>query len=93
MQGSYLAFGDQWEWAVPPLEKAELSRDGSVRRKGWTQHREVPFFNNQTRTYNQPDESNLVQGQNPDITPNFPWDVWFEVLATEMIRFRTEGGL
>ncbi len=93
VQGSYLAFGDEWEWAIPPLEKAQLNRDGSTRVKGWTQHREVPYFDRRTRTYNQPDENNMTKGQNPDVTPHFPWDIWFDILAKEMIRFRKEGGV
>lgn len=94
IKGSLLAFGDQWEWAIPPLEKAQLNRDGSVRVKGWTQHREVPYFNRQTRTFNQVDPAkNLVQGQNPDVTPNFPWNLWFEILAEAMVAYRKTGTL
>ena len=92
IKGSVLAFGDEWEWAIPPLEKAELNKDGSVRRPGWTQHREVPYFNRRTRKYNQVNpRTNQVKGQNPDVTPNFPWGIWFEILAKEMIRYRQSG--
>ncbi len=94
IKGSFLAFGDEWEWAIPPLEKAVLNYDGSVSVKGWTQHREVPYFNRQTGTFNQVDpKTNLVQGQNPDITPNFPWKLWFNILATEMVRYKKTGEL
>ena len=93
VRGSFLAFGKDWEWAIPPLEKAQLFADGSVQKSGWTQHREVPFYDRASRTYNQPDQNNQVAGQNPDVTPNFPWNLWLETLAQTMLRFRTSGEL
>lgn len=93
VRGSWLAFGLDWEWCIPRLEVASLNENGSVKHngEGWTQHREVPFYDRRRGVYNQPDENNQVKGQNPDVTRNFPWNTFFEILADEMRRFRLSG--
>lgn len=92
IHGSVLAFGDDWEWSIPKLQKAELNHDGSVRVPGWTQHREVPFWDRRRKRFNQVNpRTNQVRGQNPDVTPNFPWNLWFEILAEHMVRYKDTG--
>lgn len=91
VRGAWLAFGEDWEWSVPPLDVAELSLDGSTKRPGWTQHRLVPKWDRSMGRYHQPDARNQVKGQHSDVTENFPWNMFFEILAEEMIAFRKQN--
>lgn len=82
--GSRLAFGVDWRRAIPSRNRAELAHNGGIVRPGWTQHREIPIWDKAKRKYAQPPVENLKAGQHADICANFPYDVWFEMLESEI---------
>lgn len=77
-----LVGGDEWKKWVIPAQKAVLNSYGVCLTPGWTQHREIPYWNGYK--WAQPPTDNLMAGQHYDICENFPYDVWFEVLNGEV---------
>lgn len=84
IKGYQLSFGADWKTYLPPFQKAVLANDGSVRTPGFTQHRDVPFYNYRNNTWAQPPKDNIAAGQHADICENFPYEAFFKVLAQEI---------
>lgn len=86
IKGSRLAFGDKWRDCIPPLRRAELNPNGSVKVPGWTQHREVPKYDVKAKVYRQKDKNNQVPGQHSDVAANFPYEHFFKIVEEEIRR-------
>lgn len=84
IKGYQLAFGNDWKLYLPPFQIAELSNNGSVLKQGFTQHRDVPYYDYKKNVWAQPPKDNILAGQHADICEGFPFDSFFKVLAQEI---------
>ena len=91
IKGAKLAYGldpQVWTKGIPPLKKAVLQFNGAVKEPGWTQHREVPYWNSTKNAFNQVGSAgkNQVLGQHADVHEDFPWATFFDIVKQEIDR-------
>jgi len=77
--------GDDWKGALIPRQVAKLDNMGNVLEPGWTQHRDVPYFDKRKGVF-VPYPDNLLAGQHYDICEDFPFDFWFQILEEEIAK-------
>jgi hypothetical protein len=86
IEGLRLLYPKNWKEYMIPLQKAELKENGSFKKAGWTQHREVPIWSNKLNRFNQNHSAgkNQVLGQHTDICADFPWELFFTIFKEEV---------
>jgi len=89
IEGFRLLYPKYWKDYMIPLQKAEVTENGSYKKSGWTQHREIPIWSKRLNKFNQNHSAgrNQVLGQHTDVCADFPWELFFEIFAEEMNRF------
>lgn len=86
-----LSFGEDWEKAIPPMQKAVFNENGSVKVPGFSQHREVPYAMYRSGRFlgwaQYPE--NLKWGQHADVGADFPFDHYWDILKACIIQVKS----